>query len=318
MQVDPAKLIELYDQRYAGEMKFQTSPKGLHSVITSELGERLRGRNVLDIGCGSGRLALFCAANGARVTALDFSPKAIEVAQAVSSSLDRPIENVAFAVGRFEDLDREFDIVLMTEVFEHIETAPPETLRQLRRLVKPGGIAVLSSPGFVNFRGISWMTLQNLFGFLMSPSDLHFIHAWDMERWCAETGWTIESHLGMFHDWGWGEWAARDMKRRIGLALRDQRKTDPRWEAIDVDLEKMSAYLDSQASFFQRVLETSAAPLMRYSEVPLEALKLREGVDATAFGKEMQEYLADARVPYANAAPLNAMGATNIFFCRRT
>lgn len=318
MQVDPAKLVELYDQRYAGDMKFQTSPKGLHSVIASELGERLKGADVLDIGCGAGRLALFCAARGARVTALDFSPKAIEVAQAVANSLERPIDGVEFAVGRFEDLDRAFDIVLMTEVFEHIETAPPETLRQLRALVKPGGIAVLSSPGFVNFRGISWMTLQNLFGFLMSPSDVHFIHAWDMEQWCSQTGWTIESHLGMFHDWGWGDWAAGDMTRRIGLALKDQRKSDPRWDAIDVNLEKMNAYLTSQAAYFQRVLETDAAALMRHSEVPIEALRLRDGAAATPFGREMQDYLADARVPYANTAPLNAMGATNIFFCRRT
>ncbi|MDQ3069602.1 MAG: methyltransferase domain-containing protein [Acidobacteriota bacterium] len=318
MQVDPTKLIELYDQRYAGDMKFQTSPKGLHSVIASELGERLRGADVLDIGCGAGRLALFCAAQGARVTALDFSPKAIDVARMVASSLERPVDGVEFAVGRFEDLDRAFDIVLMTEVFEHIETAPPDTLRQLRALVKPGGIAVLSSPGFVNLRGISWMTLQNLFGFLMSPSDVHFIHAWDMKRWCDETGWAIESHLGMFHDWGWGDWSARDMTRRIGLALRDQRKSDSRWQAIEVNLDAMNHYLTSQAAYFQDVLETDAAKLMRHSEVPVEALRLRAGTDSTDVGREMQEYLADARVPYANSAPLNAMGATNIFFCRRT
>ena len=317
MQVDPSTLVDLYDGRYAGEMKFRTSPKGLHSAIVSQLGTSLAGRDVLDIGCGAGRLALFAAAAGARVTALDFSPKAIELAQVVAASLAAPVDGVEFRVGRFEDLDRQFDIVLMTEVFEHIETPPPDTLRQLRALLKPGGIAVVSSPGFVNARGMSWMTLQHLFGFLMSPSDVHFIAPWDMTAWCEGAGLAIDQHVGMFHDWGWGTWSAEDMTRRIGLALRDQRKAHPEWAGIPVDLERMNSYLAAQGAFFQRVLERDAYPQLQRSAVPT-TLALRDDVAATPLGLEMAEYLADASVPFANQAPLNALGATNIFFCRRT
>jgi 2-polyprenyl-3-methyl-5-hydroxy-6-metoxy-1,4-benzoquinol methylase len=316
MKVDPSELLTLYERRYNGDMKFQTSPKGLHSAIVSELADQLERRDVLDIGCGAGRLALFAGARGARVDALDFSPQAIALAQKVSSSLTRPLPDVDFHVGRFEDLDRQFDVVLMTEVFEHIPTPPQQTLRQLRDLIAPGGVAVVSSPGFVNFRGISWMTLQHLFGFLMSPSDLHFIQPWDMRRWCEEEGLVIDRHLGLFHDWGWGGWAARDMKQRVGLALRDQRAADPAWETVPIDLDRLAAYLDEQTRFFQEVLDRDIRPSLLESVVPLEELQLREDVLATPFGLQMQDYLSDARVPYANRAPLNALGATNIFFCR--
>jgi 2-polyprenyl-3-methyl-5-hydroxy-6-metoxy-1,4-benzoquinol methylase len=305
----------LYDQRYAGDMKFRTSPLGLHSAIVSALGGQLDGRTVLDIGCGAGRLALFAGRRGAQVTALDFSPKAIELAQVVAGALDEPVPNVEFAVGRFEELDRQFDVVLMTEVFEHIETPPPVTLQKLSRLLVPGGVAVVSSPGFVNFRGIAWMTLQKLFGFLMSPSDVHFIQPWDVPGWCKAAGLRVDRQVGMFHDWGWGRWAAEDMTRRIRLALADQRKADARWDGISVDLDAMNEYLARQGEYFERILDGAGA-VLRTSDVP-ERLQLRADVGATAFGREAQVYLSDAAVRYTDAAPWNSLGATNIFMCRK-
>ena len=316
MKVNPDNLIALYEERYSSGMKFQTSPKGLHSVIVSELGSALAGRNVLDIGCGAGRLALFCGRFGARVTALDYSERAIELARVVADSLVEPVHDVKFHVGRFEDLGESYDVVLMTEVFEHIESAPRETLRKLRRVVAPGGIAVISTPGFVNFRGITWMTLQNLFGFLMSPSDVHFVQPWDMEAWCADEGFDIVGRLGLFYDWGWGEWAARDMKRRIALAVRDQRRGHPNWESIDVDFARMEAYLDAHGAFFDDVLKRHALPQMRQCVVPA-SLEIKADLRESSFGQELQEYLGDASVSFAAEPPLNAMGATNVFFCRR-
>ena len=42
----------------------------------------VRGRVVVDVGCGTGRHAIRLAAAGARVVALDFSPRMLEVARA--------------------------------------------------------------------------------------------------------------------------------------------------------------------------------------------------------------------------------------------
>src|SRR3954469_21023966 len=54
----------------------------------------LRGKRVLDVGCGEGADALLLAALGARVTAIDVSPKAIELARnrARASGVEEDVE----------------------------------------------------------------------------------------------------------------------------------------------------------------------------------------------------------------------------------
>jgi len=314
----PMGLYGLYQERYRGEMKFKTSPKGLHSAIVAEIAKDLPGRTVLDIGCGAGRLSIYCASHGANVTGIDFSDAAIELANLITNGLTFEMPNLKFRVDQFERVEGRYDVVLITEVFEHIEQQPVETLKRLRELVAPGGKVVVSCPGFVNFRGVIWMTLQNLFGFLMSPSDVHFVFPWQMLSWCMEAGLQIEKEVGLFYDWGWGDWAASDMKQRIRFALRDQRKSDPSWEQVSVNLEKMDGYLDSQAAFFEQLLRQNMIPLL--GEVPTRVLgtplTLRDELLATDLGVEIQDYLADARVGYSNQAPLNKLGATNLYFCQ--
>jgi 2-polyprenyl-3-methyl-5-hydroxy-6-metoxy-1,4-benzoquinol methylase len=311
-------LYQLYQERYRGEMRFKTSPKGLHSAIVAQLAPILPGRTVLDIGCGAGRLALFCAMHGARVTAIDFSEGAIDLARLIVQELTVPPRDLVFRVDRFEEVEGQYDVVLLTEVFEHIEQEPSVTLKRLREFVTSDGTIVISCPNFVNFRGAVWMTLQHIFGFLMSPSDVHFIFPWQMEAWCDNAGLRVEKHFGLFHNWGWGDWCAADMKQRIEYALRDQRKSDANWEVIGADLDRMGAYLNAQAAFFERILEKDVVPLL--CEVPAngwgDSLVLRDELAATDLGKEIQDYLADARVRYADGPPLNALGATSLYFCR--
>jgi hypothetical protein len=108
------------------------------------------------------------------------------------------------------------------------------------------------------------------------------------------------------------------MKQRIEYALRDQRKSDANWEPIGAHLDRMGAYLNAQSAFFERILQKDVLPLL--SEVPPngrgDSLVLRDELVATDLGKEIQDYLADARVRYADEPPLNALGATSLYFCR--
>lgn len=54
-------------------------------------GVELQGKKVLDIGTGSGLLALFSAQQGARVTALDLHPLALETARSNAAANQLPI-----------------------------------------------------------------------------------------------------------------------------------------------------------------------------------------------------------------------------------
>ncbi|MCK4783398.1 MAG: methyltransferase domain-containing protein, partial [Desulfobacteraceae bacterium] len=164
-------LKTLYKERYSGKMKFSTSFPGVNSTIFNALKKELPCKNVLDIGCGSGRLALYCSRVADTVLGIDFSKEAINLAIAIREALEGDFSNAAFRIDRFENIQQKaFDVVVVADVFEHIQGNPKETLRKLSSFLSKDGLLVVSCPGFVNFRGTVWMTLQTLFDFLMSPS----------------------------------------------------------------------------------------------------------------------------------------------------
>ncbi len=109
----------------------------------------LRGRErVLDIGCGTGTLTRCLAAaltdkSESLVVGLDAAPRMIQVARRKGASLP----NIRFDVGVAEALaypDAAFDAAVSTFFFHHLDAdLKRRSLRELRRVVKPGGRIVI-------------------------------------------------------------------------------------------------------------------------------------------------------------------------------
>jgi SAM-dependent methyltransferase len=102
------------------------------------------GVDVVEIGCGVGRLTRGLAARAASVRALDVSPRMIERAQ----SLNPGLAGVTWLVGDGESLagvePASADVVVSHVVFQHIAD-PSVTLgyvREIGRVLRPGGWAV--------------------------------------------------------------------------------------------------------------------------------------------------------------------------------
>jgi SAM-dependent methyltransferase len=104
---------------------------------------RLRpGERVLDVGCGSGWLAHHCRAAGARVWALDLAPAG------VSRARGRYPQAASFGVGDAYALPfapRAFDVVVLSEVLEHLEWVD-RALAEAARVLRPRGRAMVSVP----------------------------------------------------------------------------------------------------------------------------------------------------------------------------
>jgi 2-polyprenyl-6-hydroxyphenyl methylase/3-demethylubiquinone-9 3-methyltransferase len=105
----------------------------------------LRGKTVLDVGCGGGILAESMAQRGAQVTGIDLADAPLKVAQLHLLESGGKVEyrNVAA-----EDLARElphhFDVVTCMELLEHVPD-PASTVRACAALAKPGGHVFFST-----------------------------------------------------------------------------------------------------------------------------------------------------------------------------
>jgi SAM-dependent methyltransferase len=96
------------------------------------------GQRVLDVGCGTGVVAVTAARQGAQVTGLDLTPALLERARENSQLADVTID---WREGDVENLpfgDGSFDVVLSQ--FGHIFAPRPEVaIAQMLRVLKPGG-----------------------------------------------------------------------------------------------------------------------------------------------------------------------------------
>jgi SAM-dependent methyltransferase len=99
-----------------------------------------RGKRILDVGCGTGRLARLLGEEAREVVGIDASLRMIEQARSSQPS------TVRFEVRSLFDLDpsERFDAVVACYVLHHMDSR--EALAVLCRAVAPGGLLVILEP----------------------------------------------------------------------------------------------------------------------------------------------------------------------------
>lgn len=105
----------------------------------------LRGKSVLDVGCGGGILAESMAERGARVTGIDLADKPLKVAQLHLHESGRQVDyRLVSAEALGEEAPHTFDVVTCMEMLEHVPD-PAATVRACAALLKPGGLAFFAT-----------------------------------------------------------------------------------------------------------------------------------------------------------------------------
>lgn len=106
--------------------------------------DEVKGKTILDIGCGGGLISTPLARLGAKVTGVDADSQAILIASKHAKAENLSIN---FIAGAAEDLvaqKQKYDVVLALEVIEHVEN-PSLFVELCAQLVKPDGIIIFST-----------------------------------------------------------------------------------------------------------------------------------------------------------------------------
>jgi SAM-dependent methyltransferase len=111
-----------------------------HLVVYRWIAERCRGLDVVDMACGEGYGTAVLAEHAARVTGVDANPEAHEHAKLKYS---RP--GVRFVRDLVESYDEPCDAVVFLQTIEHVQN-PGEILDHFRSMLRPGGVAFVSTP----------------------------------------------------------------------------------------------------------------------------------------------------------------------------
>lgn len=125
-----------YERELAGNL-----PRPLRPVFRTWVP---RGSRVLEAGCGLGRFTVAAHALGYRAEGLDWAADTVE-------RLRARFPGIPWHVGDVRELDfpdGTFDAVYSPGVCEHFEEGPGAILAETRRVLRPGGIAVISAPCF--------------------------------------------------------------------------------------------------------------------------------------------------------------------------
>jgi 2-polyprenyl-6-hydroxyphenyl methylase/3-demethylubiquinone-9 3-methyltransferase len=161
----------------------------------------LRGKNVLDVGCGGGILAEAMAGRAAQVTGIDLAAKPLGVARL--HALEAGVENLRYREIATEALAAEqpaaFDVVTCMEMLEHVPD-PSGVVQACSTLVKPGGWVFFSTLNR-NPKAFLFAIVGAEYVLKLLPKGTHeyarFIRPSELARWCRDAGLSLHGSRGM-------------------------------------------------------------------------------------------------------------------------
>jgi 2-polyprenyl-3-methyl-5-hydroxy-6-metoxy-1,4-benzoquinol methylase len=171
---------------------------------------------VVDMGCGNGSFLSLFRDRGWQLYGSDLSSTGIEIARASYPSINFSLANAESMPKDLANRAGQFDVVLNTEVIEHVYN-PRGLLKTCHELLRQGGTLVLTTP----YHGY----LKNVLLALTGKLDEHFTVLWDhghikfwshktMREVLSETGFTNITFRGAGRiPWLWKSMVVRAEKQ---------------------------------------------------------------------------------------------------------
>ncbi len=161
----------------------------------------LKGKRVLDVGCGGGILAEAMARRAAQVTGIDLAARPLGVARL--HALEAGVENLEYREVATEALAAEqpgaYDVVTCMEMLEHVPD-PASVVQACARLARPGGWVFFSTLNR-NPKSFLFAIVGAEYVLRLLPRGTHeyarFIRPSELARWCRDAGLVPQAMRGL-------------------------------------------------------------------------------------------------------------------------
>jgi len=164
----------------------------------------LKGKKIIDVGCGGGILAESMALRGADTLGIDMGTTPLSVAEL--HALESGVENVTYKKVPVEELAEEqteiYDVVTCMEMLEHVPD-PSSIIKSCSELVKPGGKVFFSTINR-NPKSFAFAIVGAEYVLNLLPKGTHeyakFIRPSELEGWARAAGLYLDNIIGMTYN----------------------------------------------------------------------------------------------------------------------
>jgi ubiquinone/menaquinone biosynthesis C-methylase UbiE len=198
-----------YDRWHEGINSFAEGSDPLsfpwYRTAFSGIRDQVRG-DLLELGCGRGEFAVWLASAvpGIRITGVDFSVSAINIAHRRTVHASKPVHFITGDAQSLPFADSAFDWIVSCECLEHVPQ-PQKMAAEMFRILKPGGRFCLTTENYLNGMVLAWLRCYVTgrpfdSGSGVQPFEQFFVFP-QVKRYLKRAGFVVERTESTHYQW---------------------------------------------------------------------------------------------------------------------